>query len=64
MCIYVAVALAAACSSKSSSTGESPGASSPASPTSAWTTTGGPANPGMPSTGRIETIDGGAEGER
>lgn len=39
--------------------GQTPGQSAPASPGSAWTSSGGPATPGAPATGSVETTDAG-----
>jgi hypothetical protein len=52
------------CSTSSPNPKEPPGASSPGSPSSAWTTTGGPESPGVPAMGSLKIEDAGPDGSR
>jgi hypothetical protein len=58
--------LVAACTSTAGGPAENPeppGATTPGSPATVWTTTGGPASPGVPSTGTIIEEDAGSDAE-
>ena len=59
--VVVLLSFGIGCSTSSPTPKESPGASSPGSPSSAWTTTGGPESPGAPAMGSVKVADAGTD---